>query len=636
MRAAPLLLLCLACTTPTPSTKTTTTAMTTTKAEPIFSAKPSTSGLTIVHIGDSEAGLLGDLGEGTGGIAKTRAIIEALVKRAPGSSVVVHAGDSLVPAPELSLELPRASGGTRSALLSGNDRLGLQAAALGNHEFDLGESFTADVIKGAAFPYVSSTLLVPAGPLQPLVVDDVTPWLHDPATRGHLVRRGKLCTGTIAGGTCEGGVVGVVGTSPEDLKLLSRGAQHVSVPADTAATRDALQVHVDALRAEGISVIVLLSHRQGVERDLALIDAGLVGVDIIVSGGGENLLASAKHRLRHGATRDALCKVVGEPCFPIARRARDGAAVLVTATDGDLKTVGGLTVSFDDDGHLTGVDQSSRPWPVDEESLLELRATVDKETLSFELQVRDALLPLAKVVGHSAVFLDGTREQVRNLETNLGDLSADAILQAAAGARPDVVAAFRNGGGIRASIPGPEVTLLDVRSALRFDSAVVVVDLSHRDLWRTLEAALIGAGNKGNGRGNFPQVSAGVELEYRTGGSDQQQSLREGKVEGVACEGTRVKRLVVHRGKDQVVVVDGGTLPTPDALISIATIDYLAQGGDGWFPTQALKLQKTTSTEQSAFMALLADAKAQAQSLANHHRTTAVDEVATAACPGSP
>ncbi|MDP2344703.1 MAG: 5'-nucleotidase C-terminal domain-containing protein [Deltaproteobacteria bacterium] len=633
MRAAPLLLLLLAaarillaCTT-TPTTTTTTPAATTTVPPPLFSAKPATSSLTVVHIGDSEAGLLGDLAEGTGGIAKTRAIIAALVQRA-SSSIVVHAGDTFIPAPELSLEVSK-----RSALLSGNDRLGVQAAAVGNHDFDLGESFTADAIKGAAFPYVSSTLLVSGGPLLPLVIEDASPWLHDPATRGHIVRRGKLCIGAIKDGKCEGGgVVGVVGASPEDLKVLTRGARNVSAPASTEATRDMLQGHIDALRKEGISVIVLLSHRQGVHRDLALIESGLVGVDVVVSGGGENLLASSKHRTRSGAKRDALCDVVGDPCYPIVRLARDGAAVAVIATEGDLRSVGALVVSFDDDGRLTGVEKASRAWPVDEESLLELRATVDKELLAFELLVRDALLPFAKVVGRAPVFLEGAREQVRNHETNLGDLSADAVLRAAHASDKGVVAALRNGGGIRASIPGPDVTLLDVHTALRFDSAVVVTELSHRELWRTVEAALIGAGNNGNGRGNFPQVSAGVELVYRTGGADQQQSMKEGKVDGVACDGTRVKRLVLHQGKTAIVVVDDGALPTPDARVSVATIDYLAHGGDGWFPGVAVKTAPTTLTEQSSFIALLADAPAVATSLKASARIKSVDESVSASC----
>jgi 2',3'-cyclic-nucleotide 2'-phosphodiesterase (5'-nucleotidase family) len=69
-----------------------------------WSTNPSTSTLHLVHVGDTEAGMLGDLGAGVGGAAKTAAIISAHVARA-GSALVVHGGDTLIPSPELALEV---------------------------------------------------------------------------------------------------------------------------------------------------------------------------------------------------------------------------------------------------------------------------------------------------------------------------------------------------------------------------------------------------------------------------------------------------------------------------------------------------------------------------------------------------
>lgn len=615
MRAAlPVLLLLAACSSTTTTTKPTPVEPPP-KTKPTFSTKPATSMLQIVHIGDSEAGLLADVDTGIGGLARSRAIIDALVARHP--SIVLHGGDLLIPAPELSLEVPPPGGGkARSALLTANDLAGVQATALGNHDLDLGEAFLADAVEHAAFSWVASTLQFDGGPLKALVVDDQTPWLQ--ATRGKIVRRGKLCTEALVDQSCKAGVVGVVGASPEDLQVISRGAKNVRAPATVEATRDALQVQIDALRAEGISVVVLLSHRQGVQRDLALIASGLTGVDVIVSGGGENLLASSKHRLRSGAVRDGLCDSLGEPCYPIVRSAKDGDAVVVASTEGDFRAVGALAVSFDDDGRVTGVEASSRPWPVDEESLLELRATVDKSLLKYELSVRDALLPLRRLVGETPVALDGTRELVRNGETNLGSASADSLVVAARVTRPDVKAALRNGGGIRGFITGPHVSVLDLQSALRFDSKVVVVDVTHQDLARTVEAALRGAGT---GRGHFPQVSSDVDIVYSSAGADQQQVLDNGKVKAIACDGTRLRSLKIG---DTAIVVDGAVV-AKDAVIAVATIDYLAGGGDGWFPAQTPKTTATASTEQSALQALLQNPAAMKATLAKTGRIHVVD-----------
>jgi 2',3'-cyclic-nucleotide 2'-phosphodiesterase (5'-nucleotidase family) len=375
---------------------------------------------------------------------------------------------------------------------------------------------------------------------------------------------------------------------------------------------------------------VLLSHRQGVANDFALLDAGLVGVDVIVSGGGENRLVPPGQRHLPGAAVDPLCGREPLGCYPVWRTAVDGAPVALVATDGGLHTVGALSLSFDAAGVATGVEPGSRPWFLDEESLLELRAEVDRNLLRLELDTRDALAPLQVVLGKVDVWLEGRREMVRNQETNLGSLTADAILAAARHEHADVVAAFRNSGAIRDSIGvvtadgrlvGKPITLLDLKSALRFDSTVVIAELSHAALAATLEAALVGAGT---GQGRFPQASAGVELVYSRAGRDQQVQLEGGRVKEVVEPGSRLMRLVLPGPTGPIVVVDGGVVQAPTARVRIATIDYLAGGGDGWFPGQTVVVVQTASTEHGAFRALVGDPAALRRSLAVTGRVIAV------------
>lgn len=593
------------------------------------------STLHLVHVGDTEAGMLAE--EHGGGVARAAAVIRALRQRA-GQALVVHAGDTLIPAPELALEIPWPAEQTvgkpqtQRPLLVANNSLGLQVAVPGNHDFDLGESFLADVVKKSAFPWVASTLMVDGGPLAPLV-DAAPAWLDDttPApAAGRIVPRARRCLGERRGDVCDGVVVGVVGAVPETLRLLSAGATSVSVPFDIAGTVAVLQAQVDALRAEGVGIIVLLSHRQGVDNDLALLEAGLVGVDVIVSGGGENRLVPAGQRHLPGASVDPLCRSEAHGCYPVWRAARDGAPVAFVATDGGLHTVGALTLSFDAAGVATGVEPGSRPWLLDEETLLELRAEMDRALLRLELDTRDALTPLQEVLGEVDVWLEGRRELVRNQETNLGSLTADALWRAARQQHPDVVAAFRNSGAVRDSIGvvtadgrrlGKTITLLDLKSALRFDSAVVVVDVTHAELATTVEAALAGAGT---GQGRFPQVSAGVELVYARSGRDQQVRIDNGRIVEIVAPGTRLQRLMLPGPAGPIVVVDGGVVPTPAARVRIATIDYLAGGGDGWFPSQRPTLLPTSSTEHRAFRDLVGNAAALRQSLAVTGRVIAV------------
>ncbi|OGQ20627.1 MAG: hypothetical protein A2138_06020 [Deltaproteobacteria bacterium RBG_16_71_12] len=179
-----------------------------------------------------------------------------------------------------------------------------------------------------------------------------------------------------------------------------------------------------------------------------------------------------------------------------------------------------------------------------------------------------------------------------------------------------MVAALRNGGGIRAPIGrldpstwakrGGPIRLIDVQAALRFDGPLVVVDTTHATLVRTLESALRGAGS---GKGHFPQASAGVALRYTTDAPEQTHVLEGGKVTAVRCPGARVRDLMITPpGGAPIVVAKGGVVPTPNATIAIATLEYLANGGDGWFPGEARLAVAAVpgGTEQAALRGFLA------------------------------
>lgn len=571
--------------------------------------------LVIVHFSDSEAGLIPpDMRPDIGGIARAQAIISALANRGGPDSIIVGVGDLFIPSPELSLELDG-----RSAVLTGNDKLGLTASALGNHELDLGEQFLAAAITNNTFPYLSATLTVKGGPLAAVAYDietkndGKTPWAKD--VKGKLTSRAKVCTAEIdaATNTCMGLTVGLVGATTEELRLISAGASaHLAMPNDLAGVRAAVQREVDAMEHEGIKVIVLLSHLQGIAREKQLVEGGLRGVDVVLGGGGENKLAAKKHRMLDADRPDRLCEAWGEPCYPTTLVATDGKPVLLAATAGDFEYIGNLITSYDEAGVLTGYhEQHSKPWPVDEDSLLELRASIDKDLLAFQQRAKKELMPLLMEVAQTDVFLEGTREEVRNRETNLGNLSSDAI--AFAGRAHGALFAMRNGGGIRGSIgqlddegrkTGGPIRVMDLKTVLRFDSKIVVVETTHEELRQTVESALRGAGTS---KGQFPQVSSQVRLEYTTNAPEQTHALKEGRIDALQCPGARVRNFVVTpaNGPAITVVKDGAVL-TPDAKITWATLEYLANGGDGWFPAQKVAAKPVDGmTEQSSLRAFI-------------------------------
>lgn len=92
---------------------------------------------------------------------------------------------------------------------------------------------------------------------------------------------------------------------------------------------------------------------------------------------------------------------------------------------------------------------------------------------------------LDRVVGESPRALTGERDMVRAHETELGNLTADAM-RAAAGSE----IAMANGGGIRTGLPQGQVTFGDVISIFPFGNTIKVVELSGSDLKAALEHAV--------------------------------------------------------------------------------------------------------------------------------------------------
>jgi 5'-nucleotidase len=157
---------------------------------------------------------------------------------------------------------------------------------------------------------------------------------------------------------------------------------------------------------------------------------------------------------------------------------------------------------------------------------------------------QDAILDT--VVGSTAVELDGVREHVRAGETNLGNLTTDAM-RYVTGA--DV--AFTNGGGIRASIPIGDITKRDIITVFPFGNYVVTKKITGEALLQALEHGTSGYPAP---TGSFTQVS-GVTFN----------------IDVTKPAGSRVSNVKVN-----------GVALKMTGVYLIATNDFMVAGGDGY------------------------------------------------------
>lgn len=142
--------------------------------------------------------------------------------------------------------------------------------------------------------------------------------------------------------------------------------------------------------------------------------------------------------------------------------------------------------------------------------------------------------------------VDLIQEGIRRRETNLGDLVADIVRQTA-GAETAII----NAGSIRTGVRRGQLTTRDIYAMLPFNNYVVAVRMSGRQLLETLEHG-VSAIELGEGR--FPQVS-GLSFAFDPGRPAGQ------RVSGVSV---------------------GGTPLDTQRDYTVATLDFMAAGGDGY------------------------------------------------------
>ena len=476
--------------------------------------------------------------------------------------------------------------------------LGVQAIALGNHEFDQGTGVIKDLISGSedfpgtAFPYLSGNLnFASDANLAGLVVPD-----------GQAPQANSI-TGSVVFDV-NGEKVGVVGATTPWLKTISSPGNVGISPAPfsavpTAAELDALaaeiQADVDALIAAnpGLNKVILLAHMQQLSIEQALAER-LGHVDIIVAGGSNSRLFDSNDQARPGDSTQGV--------YPIIKTDADGKPVAVVNTDGTYKYLGRLVLDFDADGVIIpgSYDPTlSGAYRTDAAGLaaLDAEAFIDARVQEVADNLRSVIVAQeSEWFGVSDVFLNGNRNPgVRSEETNLGNLTADANLAYARQVDPTVLVSLKNGGGIRNSIgqsviptgstdgvpellptsavfdaegnavkPEGGISRNDIANALSFNNGLSLVSVTPAELKALIEFGL----EAGVGGGRFPQVG-GMAFSY----------------DFTRPAGSRVINLSIEDqdGNDLDIVVRGGAVAgDPNRTIRMVTLNFLAGGGDGY------------------------------------------------------
>ena len=421
--------------------------------------------LTVLHFGAGQSAV--GPHDGAGGLDRFVELVrrEHIRAEQTGGDVVIGLGDQFAPGPEFAAARAE-PGRPLDALALG--RVPADAYVIGDHDLDLGADTLAQFIDDVGRGTFLSATLDPAA---------------DPAL-GPLVDRGRIAQSTVV--TRWGRPIGVVGvTSP---RLAAAGA--VDVDADVVP---AVQAEIDRLSDADVDIVILASHLESLPADQDL--AGrLTGVDLVLSGGGDDVLADPGARLAPGD------EVLVAGPYPLLQADAAGVPVPVAATSGRYRYLGRLVAWFDSDGVLVRLAPSSGPLlvtgsgPGSVASQPFVRRRVVDVT-----RARVAAQPVTPLAV-SQVDLDGVRAAVRTAEGSLGNLVADGVLATARRAAergdrrdPDVALVGSGALGFDHVVAAGPVTVRDTFDLASNDRLLVSGPMTGARLKRVLEFAVSGA-----------------------------------------------------------------------------------------------------------------------------------------------
>jgi len=567
----------------------------------LFAGPVLAEGLTLLHVGDQESWLLsaqGNLRDNAsqavsfyGGVDRLASVMFAAQSAAElaGNTVFkLNAGDAFLPGPRLNasfvnLGTSYTDGGQDFYDAIAMRHIGFDAAVFGNHEFDLGPDVAARFAQVSGTTYLSSNLNFNATP-----------------AFASLVATGTVAPYTLLS-TNGGNKVAVVGvTTPLLPSISSPGAVNLTAGWNAGNTEAQnlqalvpfVQQQIDAARAQGAGSVIVISHLQNAANERDVLIPGLRGVDVVLSGGGHELMANADDALIPGDVR----AITG---LPQTVTDADGKGVAMVTSNFGNRYVGELNLTLDDTtGAVTAINGSNL-YRVSG-ALADADAAVGDSFLKTAVvdPVKGYIDELnATVIGQSEVFLNGNRGAagtpgsfqagVRNAETNLGNLVADAMRHAGG---TDI--AIQNGGGIRTSINPGDVSVGDTFNVLPFTNLVdVAPSVDAEQLKIIMEHSVANASESGSADGRFAQVS-GMRVVYDT----------------TRASGDRIVSIVLDDG---TVLVQDGEVVAGARSVSLTTIDFTANGGDGYpFDAAGIEFENAVNsiTYQQALQEYITDA----------------------------
>lgn len=479
-------------------------------APTVYAAEQKSEDIVVLYVNDIHCGVDAGSPEGSMGYANLAALKKELQSQHEFVTLV-DAGDAI-------------QGEAIGTLSNGSyltdimNYVGVDIATYGNHEFDYGMDVALALANGSNAQYIACNFrdlrtdelitkpytVVDYGALQVAYIGIATPETFTKSTPTHFQDE----NGNYIYSFCENG--------------------------DGQELYQAVQNSIDAAKAEGADLIIALGHL-GIDPASAPwrsydVIANTVGLDAFIDGHSHSTIAGEKVQDQAGED------------------------VLLTSTGTKMENIGKMVISAD--GEIT--TELVRDYTV-----------VDPETDAYikgiQSQFQDKLEEVVARTEVDLVINDPVTGEriIRNRETNLGDLCADAY-RVALGADIGMV----NGGGIRAELIAGDITYGDIIAVHPYGNMMCVVEATGQEILDTLEVAAQAAPGE---YGSFQHVS-GLKYTINTAVASSVVMDSKGMLESIG-DTRRICNV-------QVLQKDGTYAPIdPSATYTLASHNYMIKNG---------------------------------------------------------
>lgn len=432
------------------------------------------------------------------------------------------------------------------------NKLKYDAMAFGNHEFDNGvEGLIKPFLQKVNFPVLSANIKA-----DEVLAADISGY-YQPY---------KVFT-------VDSQKVGVVGYTTAETPELSLPGPHLRFEDEV----EALQVQVDKLVTLGVNKIIAVGHSGfKVDQDIA---KRVRGVDVVIGGHTNTFLY----------TGTAPSSEAPAGPYPFMVQSDDGREVPVVQAFAFGKYLGYLKVTFDPEGNV--LNAAGNPILLDSSIAQDPVILAEVEKWKGNLSQYSS-----QFVGRTLVYLNGTFEECRFRECNLGNLICDAMINHNIKYSDEmqwnhVGLCILNSGAIRSSIDerykNGTITMEEVLSVLPFGITFDLVQVKGSTLKKAFEHSVR---RYGSNSGEFLQVS-GIHVEYDVS----------------RPSGDRVRSLSLRCTQCRMPVYEPLDL---EKVYKLVMPSYIVDGGDSFSMIKEEKLKHDTGDmDISVFSSYLSEMK---------------------------